>query len=48
MDVRHAVSMEMIVLLTLLLVAGVVSVMGPEFHDYDDTDRQGWWPGRAR
>ncbi len=30
--------MEMIVLLALLLLAGVVSVLGPDSHDYDDTD----------
>ena len=35
----------MIVLLTLLLLAGVVSVMGPDSRDYDDSDRRGWWPG---
>ena len=42
------VCMEIIVLLTILLLAGVLSVMGPQSHDFDDTDRRGWWPGRAR
>jgi hypothetical protein len=42
------VYVEIIVLLTLLLLAGVVSVMGPDTHDFDDHDRRGWWPGRAR
>jgi hypothetical protein len=36
----------MIVLLTLLVLAGVFSVMGPDSRDYDDNDRRGWWPGR--
>ena len=40
--------MEIIVLLTILFLAGVVSVMGPDSHDYDDTDQRGWWPGRPR
>jgi hypothetical protein len=40
--------MEMIVLLALLLLAGVVSVLGPDSHDYDDTDTRSWWPGRSR
>ncbi len=35
----------MLVLLTILLLAGVLSVMGPDLRDYDDTDRRGWWPG---
>lgn len=39
--------MEIILLLTLLLLAGVVSVMGPDSRDYDDLDRRGWWPGRS-
>jgi hypothetical protein len=38
--------MEIVVLLTLLLLAGVVSVMGPDVRAYDDRDRRGWWPGR--
>jgi hypothetical protein len=38
--------MEILILLTLLLLAGVVSVMGPDARDYDDHDRRGWWPGR--
>jgi hypothetical protein len=40
--------MEMLVLLTLLLLAGVLSVVGPDARDQDDSDRRGWWPGRAR
>jgi len=40
--------MEILVLLTVLLLAGVFSVMGPDSHDFDDTDRRGWWPGRSR
>jgi hypothetical protein len=40
--------MAIIILLTILLLAGVVSIMEPECHDYDDTDRRGWWPGRPR
>jgi hypothetical protein len=38
--------MEMLVILTLLLLAGVVSVMGRDTRDYDYTDRRRWWPGR--
>ena len=38
--------MEMLIVLTFLLLAGVVSVMGRDSRDYDDHDRQGWWPGR--
>jgi hypothetical protein len=40
--------MEILVLLTVLLLAGVFSVMGSDSHDFDDTDRRGWWPGRSR
>jgi hypothetical protein len=40
--------MEIIILLTILFLAGVVSIMGPDSHDLDDRDRRGWWPGRAR
>jgi hypothetical protein len=40
--------MEMILLLTIVLLAGVYSVMGPDDRDYDDRDRRGWWPGRSR
>jgi hypothetical protein len=31
-----------------LVLAGVISIVGPDTRDYDDTDRQGWWPGRSR
>jgi hypothetical protein len=37
-----------VIVLTIVVVAGVVSVMAPDSHDYDDTDRRGWWPGRPR
>ena len=40
--------MEILIILTILVLAGVVSILGPESHDFDDTDRRGWWPGRAR
>jgi hypothetical protein len=40
--------MEIIVVLAFLLLAGLVSVVGPDSRDYDDRDRQGWWPGRSR
>ena len=40
--------MEILIILSIVLLAGVVSVMGPDTHDYDDSDRRGWWPGRAR
>jgi hypothetical protein len=40
--------MEMLLLLTLVLLAGVYSVLSPDDRDYDDRDRQGWWPGRSR
>ena len=36
----------MIVVLTVLLLAGVLSVVARDFRDYDDHDRRGWWPGR--
>ncbi len=45
---RHSATMEMIVFLALLLLAGVFSVVGPERRDLDDTDRRGWWPGHSR
>jgi hypothetical protein len=38
--------MEMIVVLTVLLLAGVLSVVARDSRDYDDRDRRGWWPGR--
>ncbi len=40
--------MAIIVVLTILLLAGVVSIMGSDPRDHDDRDRRGWWPGRAR
>lgn len=36
----------MLVVLTFLILAGVLSVVSPDRHDFDDTDRRGWWPGR--
>ena len=35
----------LIILFSLLLLAGVLSVMGPDTRDYDVNDRRGWWPG---
>jgi hypothetical protein len=40
--------MGIILLLTILFLAGVVSIMGNGSHDLDDRDRRGWWPGRPR
>jgi hypothetical protein len=40
--------MVMIAVLVFLLLAGVVSIVGPDTRDYDDRDRRGWWPGRSR
>jgi cbb3-type cytochrome oxidase subunit 3 len=37
--------MGMLVVLTIVLLAGVYSVVRPETRDYDDRDRRGWWPG---
>jgi hypothetical protein len=39
---------EIIVVLTFLLLAGVVSIVGPDSRDLDDRDRRGWWPGHSR
>jgi hypothetical protein len=38
--------MTIFILLSLLLLAGVASVLGPDRRDLDDRDRRGWWPGR--
>lgn len=38
--------MAAIVILSILILAGVASVMGQDSRDFDDTDRRGWWPGR--
>jgi hypothetical protein len=35
-----------IIIFSLLLLAGVLSVLGPDTRDYDVNDRRGWWPGR--
>jgi hypothetical protein len=40
--------MEILIVLALLLLAGLVSIVGPDTRDYDDTDRRGWWPGRPK
>jgi hypothetical protein len=40
--------MAAIVVLTILLLACVVSIVVPDSHDFDDRDRRGWWPGHAR
>jgi hypothetical protein len=37
--------MTIVILLTLLVLAGVFSVIGPDRRDYDVNDRRGWWPG---
>ena len=34
-----------IIIFSLLLLAGVLSVLGPDTRDYDVNDRRGWWPG---
>jgi hypothetical protein len=38
--------MAMLVVLTILILAGVLSVVARDVHDLDDRDRRGWWPGR--
>ena len=38
--------MEIVLVLTILILAGVVSVLGPDSRDHDVNDRRGWWPGR--
>jgi len=43
---RQTACMEMIVILTIVLLAGVLSVVVRDSRDYDDHDRRGWWPGR--
>ena len=35
-----------IIIFSLLILAGVLSVLGPDTRDYDVNDRRGWWPGR--
>lgn len=45
---RQAVRMEILIVLTILVLAGVYSVVRRETRDYDDRDRQGWWPGAPR
>ena len=42
---RHAVHMPILIVLAILVLAGVLSVMGPDAHDHDVNDRRGWWPG---
>jgi len=43
---RQASLVEIVIVLTILILAGVLSVVGPDTHDYDVNDRRGWWPGR--
>jgi|KBSSwiStaDraftv2_1062776.scaffolds.fasta_scaffold11477488_1 hypothetical protein len=43
---RQASVVEIVIVLTILILAGVLSVVGPDTHDYDVNDRRGWWPGR--
>jgi hypothetical protein len=38
--------MAMLVVLTILILAGVLSVVARDSRDLDDRDRRGWWPGR--
>jgi hypothetical protein len=40
--------MAIVIVLTILILAGVFSVMGPDAHDHDVNDRRGWWPGSSR
>ena len=40
------VRMGIIVVLTILILAGVLSVMARDSRDLNDTDRRRWWPGR--
>ena len=35
-----------IILFSILLLAGILSVLGPDTRDYDVNDRRGWWPGK--
>jgi hypothetical protein len=42
----HTERMEMLVVFTFLILAGVLSVLSHDSRDFDDTDRRGWWPGR--
>ena len=39
-------SMTALIILSFVILAGVLSVMGPDSRDYDVNDRRGWWPGR--
>ena len=45
MSGRHPESMAILVLLTILVLAGVFSVMGSDSRDWNVNDRRGWWPG---
>jgi hypothetical protein len=38
--------MAMLVILTIVILAGVLSVVGRDSRDLDYRDRRGWWPGR--
>jgi hypothetical protein len=37
--------MAAMVVLTILVLAGVLSVVRSDRRDFDDRDRRGWWPG---
>jgi hypothetical protein len=39
--------MAMIILFTVLLLAGPAAILFGESR-YDDRDRRGWWPGSPR
>jgi len=41
----HPMRMAIVLVLTILFLAGVLSVMGPDTRDWDVNDRRGWWPG---
>jgi hypothetical protein len=36
------------VLIVVLVAAGLAFKLSSESKDYDDRDRQGWWPGSSR
>jgi len=46
MPIGQPVTMAIIVVLTIVVLAGVVSDMGPD--TLDDTARRGRWPGCAK
>jgi hypothetical protein len=42
---QHTEVVEMLVVLSIVILAGVLSVLARDTRDLDDTDRRGWWPG---